>query len=179
MATENVTPRDGVELTVDALAMIIHNIPLWDCYDTPHAQAEALLPYIARRLTSRPQSAAGNTIDPWPTLIAVCDALGVDLHAARNAPGKPSDVILEAAREKFGQPAAGEVARWRRTRQPKLLSITTLSVQSMLCMQHFRRWTTATLNSQSGRSEQSTRSRALAGLWCPSICLSRYLAKLV
>ena len=41
-----------MKITVEALAKIIHNIPLWDCYETPHAQAEALLPYIERHIAA-------------------------------------------------------------------------------------------------------------------------------
>jgi len=60
-------------------------------------------------------------IDPWATLIVLCEALGIDIQEARSVPGKPSDVILEAARKKFSEPAhagAGaealthEVSRW-------------------------------------------------------------------
>jgi len=44
-------------------------------------------------------------IDPWATLIVLCEALGIDIQEARSVPGKPSDVILEAARKKFSEPA--------------------------------------------------------------------------
>lgn len=43
----------------------------------------------------------GEAVDPWATLIALCEALDIDPETARSAPGKPSDVILEAARKKF------------------------------------------------------------------------------
>lgn len=43
----------------------------------------------------------GEAVDPWATIIALCEALDIDPETARSAPGKPSDVILEAARKKF------------------------------------------------------------------------------
>jgi len=46
----------------------------------------------------------GEAVDPWATIIALCEALDIDPETARSAPGKPSDVILEAARKKFTGP---------------------------------------------------------------------------
>ena len=49
----------------------------------------------------RQMTTQGEAVDPWATIIAVCEALDIDPQAARSAPGKPSEVILEAARKKF------------------------------------------------------------------------------
>ena len=63
-----------------------------------HSLATAL---IASAAVNQPMTTQGEAVDPWATIIALCDALDIDPQAARTAPGKPSDVILEAARRKF------------------------------------------------------------------------------
>lgn len=68
---------------------------------THGAQMHGLRHIFDALSTPQPMTTQGEAVDPWATLIALCEALDIDPETARSAPGKPSDVILEAARKKF------------------------------------------------------------------------------
>lgn len=81
-----------MSMTVEALAKIIHNIPLWDCYETPHAQAEALLPYIEHHIAAGQQGAT----NPAAEAIQYHNAVGpIDAMAAAFSAMDNSDTALE------------------------------------------------------------------------------------
>ena len=75
-----------MSMTVEALAKIIHNIPLWDCYETPHAQAEALLPYIERHIAAGQQGATNPAADAiqYHNAVGPIDAMAAAFSAMDN-----------------------------------------------------------------------------------------------